>query len=445
MAFSNSFTGKESAVKLEGGGTQAQQGLNQMVIAAEELRYKVYEKNRNEFLQNANIDPVFVLSDSARKTQMGMITDFNKKWGKRAQETNYNFSEEDRQNMLTEKNYIVSTTQEQLATMDRFKQHRALVQQHPDKFDTVKFNEATDEYMKTGRYDQTVPAWQPIDFGAYARDKAQKQAFVFNEKEINIGKGMEATNAWNMPEGTEGRFLVGLLGNNPQADADFWNRWGKADKKYWFEQADRNKDNKFSPEEQKNAIALWAMNEFADVRMSKQTNKRSISGGGRVATNAAQSSNVGGAPTKIYPGKQTPNQPKTYGDQEYSKTQSFSFGGNSVIYGIPTRGGKAINSIWTDEDMAKGSINGRLVLYDPVKKIFLIESTTSSESADQKSRTLLEIPEENILDFGNIPIEYIGNKTTIAEYKKLMESPAPTETAQPTSTIESNWEQYKRK
>jgi len=125
--------------------------------------------------------------------------------------------------------------------------------------------------METGVYDQPLPAWRPIDFGAFARDMAQKQAYVHDEGVVDVGNGMVSQESWNMPSGTEGRFLVGLLGQNPQADVDFFSRWDKADKERYFKLADANKDNKTSPDEEKNAIALWAKDEFGDVRTSKRT------------------------------------------------------------------------------------------------------------------------------------------------------------------------------
>jgi len=173
--------------------------------------------------------------------------------------------------MITEKNFIISAAQDQVATMERFKQHRALIEAHPEKFDPDKFAEATDEYMKTGRYDQTMPAWQPLDFGAYAESVAQKRTFNFDEKLKGVGN-MVSLESYNMPEGYEGKFLVSLLGNNPQADADFWNKWNEADKEKYFKLADANKDNKMAPEEATNAIALWAVDTFGkNIRQSKQS------------------------------------------------------------------------------------------------------------------------------------------------------------------------------
>ena len=263
MAFSNSFTGKESAVKLEGGGTQAQQGLNQMVIAAEELRYKVYEKNRNEFLQNANIDPVFVLSDSARKYQFERINDFNKVWGKRAQETNYNFSDQDKLNMQTHKNLIMAEQQDQLQQYETWKQHRDLIQRDQgENLSIEEFSEATDEMMKGGRYDLTTPPLRPLDFGDYIESEARKLQAKEEMTMRGIGGGKAIPEYYTLPAGEESRFIAAKLAENPRARKDFFNKWNEADKEKWFRLADENKDNQYSPEEKKNAMLLWAVDTY---------------------------------------------------------------------------------------------------------------------------------------------------------------------------------------
>jgi hypothetical protein len=270
MAFGESFTGRGTATILpENKALQAQQGLNATITKAEELRYTTFKQNEAEFLKNATIDPMFVLSDAARKYQMSLIDEFNKKWGKRAQQTNYNLSTQDKQNMLTDKNFIISQAQGQVAQMEMYKQHKDLVEKNPGKFDMTKFAEATKRYMETGIYDQTMPAYQPIDFGAYVNEQAQKLGFNLERKEVPVGYGMIATEAWNIPKGEEGKFIISQLGENPQADADFWNRWNAADKEYWFEEGKK---------QDKNPIQLWAEQEFAGVRQSKQTGKRAIPG-----------------------------------------------------------------------------------------------------------------------------------------------------------------------
>ena len=287
--FANSFTGKNSGVLLPSGeGVQrAQQNLNDLVTRAEEMKYKTYRENRDQFIKNSNIDPVFVLSDAGRKYITQRIGDFNKRWGKRFQESGGNLSDKDLLDMQTDKNLIIADQQNQKAQMEKFIQHRDLVSKNPDKFDDKAFAEATRQYMETGVYDQPLPAWRPIDFGAFARDMAQKQAYVHDEGVVDVGGGMMSQESWNMPQGTEGRFLVGLLGQNPQADVDFFSRWDKADKERYFKLADANKDNKTSPDEEKNAIALWAKDEFGDVRLSKSSIAKGKPGAGREGMSTA--------------------------------------------------------------------------------------------------------------------------------------------------------------
>jgi len=271
-------------------------------------------------------------------------------------------TDDDRMNMQSEKNLIVSEQQEQKAQMDRFLQHQDLVNKNPDKFDPIKFAQARDEYMQTGRYDQTIPAWKPIDFGAYANDIAQKQQFVHDEGSIKDKYGMVSQESWNMPKGSEGKFLVGLLGKNPQADADFFERWDKADKESWFKQADANKDNKFSPEEQKNAIALWAMNEFGGVRMSKQTTPKGVAG---ASTAGMSNLSAFGKKTSYAP---TEAKPTRLGQTDYPSYHTYN---NLPVWDIPVGTPiKLLNSKGEKIIKPDNTISVDVTGYDEVKDEF---------------------------------------------------------------------------
>jgi len=145
-------------------------------------------------------------------------------------------------------------------------------------------------------------------------------------------------------------------------------------------------------------------------------------------------SRVGGSLVKMPAGIQTPRLPKKYSDKEYSQTQSFQFGGNSVVYGIRSSGATVLNGTWSSEDASAGSVDGVIRLYDPTKKVFVIQVSRTSESADAKTSTLLEIPEDNVLEFENIPIEYVGMPMTIGEYKSKYMSQPTGATAPTTAT-----------
>ena len=273
--FSQSFTGRGTAVILpESGALKTQEGLSKMVLDAEKLRYEVYQKNRSEFLKNARIDPMFILSKSAKEYVGGLIKNFNDTYGKKAQESNYNLSFQDQMDMQTAHDFIESEKSGVLADQDLIKQQKAVVDKDMGmNLNSDEFIKAYEDYLSGDKktWDYTLDSFlKPLDFGAYARDMAQKQEFVFDERKVDLGGGSWAMESYNMPDKTQGRFLIGLLGTNPRADKDFWNRWSKADKEHYFQLADANKDNQTSSEEEKNAIALWASEEFADVRMSKQ-------------------------------------------------------------------------------------------------------------------------------------------------------------------------------
>lgn len=411
--FTNTFTGKGTGVVLPSGeGVQrAQHNLNDLVTRAEEMKYKTYRENRDQFIKNSNIDPVFVLSDAGRKYITQRIGDFNKRWGKRFQESGGNLSDKDLLDMQTDKNLIIADQQNQKAQMERFIQHRDLVSKNPDKFDDKAFAEATRAYMETGVYDQPLPAWRPIDFGAYARQVAEKKAFIYDEKPVDVGGGMMSQESWNMPQGTEGRFLVGLLGQNPQADVDFFSRWDKADKEYYFKLADANKDNKTSPDEEKNAIALWAKDEFGDVRMSKSSIAK-----GKPKQASDNTVNIAGGQIKMNPGGMREGS-IPYGGNVYNRP--FAFNNPSAIINVPVSGGMRLKGTTTTPLVKdKGSIRAQILEYDPDKDVLVVRSIASNNALGLESQDVLEVPAKNVQGVDNIPIVIDGRKTTISELRQ---------------------------
>jgi hypothetical protein len=417
--FSHNFTGKNTAINLPTGeGVQrAQEGLNAIVEKVANIKYQTWKENREQFLKDAKIDPMFVLSDKAMREQMEQINAFNETWGKVAQETNYNLSDKQKLDFQTHKNLIIARAQDAVSTMERFKQHQKLVQDHPELFDPVGHAKDYEIYEKTGDYNRTLPPYKEIDFGMFAEAEADKRSFVFDEHEKDLGNGLEATEAFNMPEGYEGKFLGTLLGKDPRADKNFFRRWDEADKEHYFKLADANRDNKVSKEEEQNAIVLWAKDTFPNIRKSIQQGKRVKAGYGEKATSGVSPVNVANAQVKLSPGTRAPD--RSYGDQTYSKF-SFGFGGNTPIYGIPTKNGKVLQGDYPPEDIDRGNANGRLILYDPIKHVFVMELSTGSESTGTKTTTLLEIPETNVPNFGNIPVMVAGEKMTIGNTTKLL-------------------------
>jgi hypothetical protein len=430
--FDTFFTGKGFSTPIPPADQRSQERLSDFIIKAAELKFNVYRENAKEFLKVAEITPEFVLSDSARKATSIQITEFTKKWGKIAAQraSTGGMTDEEKMQMATDKAWIISQNQNDVAAMTRWQQMRDVVMKDTTSWDDVEFAKWTADYIKTGQFNYVSPPVKSVDFSSYLQSESKGITSTYpagttdqGNQIINRTVNLQDQNA---PTDEVSNFIRSRLFKNDQARQGLIEEFTNAPDRDQYLQ-DMNRDGQIDDKDiDNNAIIRWAVNN-PKYRQASVIQKAvyKTKPGTSTETEKIPKSNVAGSPVALSPGVQTPDRQKIYGDKEYSKTQSFNFGGNVTLYGIRTKGGKAINANWTDEEIASGSINGRLVLYDPTKHIFLVESVTQSESADQKSRTLLEIPEENILNYENIPIIYTGKQMTIGEYKKFMEGESP--------------------
>lgn len=421
MAFTQTFTGKGTSQVLDNSAAMsAQKGLSDMILEAEKIRYNAYEKNRAEFLKNSNIDPDFVFSDSARKTIQGLISNFNTKYGKLAQQYNYNLPDEVRMQMQTEKNLIMAEQQSQTAMYETWKQHRDLVASKPGIFSQEEFIKATDSYMQNGIYNQSTPAYEPHDFG-----QVLNKAYLEQKNKIPIGMrplggGKQAEEYYTMDESQYGGLIASVIASNPNARADLFKKI-EQNKDEIFANADANGDNVLDSGEKENAIISWVKKQYprAVVTGTPSTIPGYNRGGG---ISDAQKEKI-----KARTGTQNFSMPKTFGTEGSMRTyspKSFHFEGGA-IKNVSTSGGVALDK-YGAEDVNAGAVDAELVLYDPLKKVFLIKSMKPSASTGQPSNALIEVPEANIRDAGSIPINVEGQPEikTISDYNKFWSSSA---------------------
>jgi hypothetical protein len=416
--FSSSFTGKGVTSRLSDNTQESYSGLADSIKEIEKIRYETFQKNRAEFLKNANVDPAFVLSNAARETQMKLIDNFNKKYGKLAQQKNYNLSTEDRLNMQTERNLIEAVKNEQLGQYELFKQHRDLVAKNPNRYDLDKFSEATDKYLESGRYDQTMPALKSLPFGLFIREQAKKMAGEYNPMRVVSGNQV-AVATRNIQD--IGKFIEDNMFVNDQATLGMledWDRQTPQEKAKWLEDVD--KSGTIDQAEQENGIIKWAKQFYAkDAEVISYSPWKNIDTGGMTEAQKAKER------AKI--GVQDPSVPKTFGPEDNKRTyspKSFHFEGGA-IKDVSTNGGVALDKYGAD-DISAGAVDAELVLYDPVKKVFLIKSLKPSVSTGQPSNALIEIPEGNVRNFGSIPVAVDGQPEikNIFDYNKYWSSSA---------------------
>ena len=116
--FTQLYSGKGLSAPLPSDGGRATSRLSDFIVQAEEIKYKAFKENEQEFLKNSNIDPVFLVSTKNRDAQMDMLNAFNQKWAQKFKESGYNLSTEDKKALLTEKNFLLANQQDMQAKQD---------------------------------------------------------------------------------------------------------------------------------------------------------------------------------------------------------------------------------------------------------------------------------------------------------------------------------------
>jgi hypothetical protein len=239
MAFGESFTGKGVATVLPPNkALEAQQGLNATVLQAEELKYKVYKENRDEFLKNMKIDPAFVISKADREYIARRIDQFNHKWSATLQKRNNVFTTQDRMDIQTDHDLIEVEKQEKMAQYELWKTHRDMMNKDMGaNLSAESFVQLTDKMMSGGGYNATVyDLLKPADFGKAVYDIAVKipnKIPALNEKGIamrSIGGGQQVEDYYTTTEEEAKGILAMVFADNPRARKDALQKWNVEDK-----------------------------------------------------------------------------------------------------------------------------------------------------------------------------------------------------------------------
>ncbi len=411
------YTGEGAGVgMIREGGKQAAQALkefNQTVLEAEKFKYGERKKEEASFLEAIKTKPEFIISDKARKIQADALLSFNNQFAPLIRKGYLTMEEKTR--MASEKAALEALQQEQLSQYQQYLQMKEMVlKDTQNRLDPLKFQQWEQDYIKNGRFDHSELPLKGQSLSLFLQ-KNPAAGTEHIENNVRLSATLPEAEQYITDQVLSREDLrIGLVDEfknlSPQDKLKYLDvdRSGTVSLKE--ARAAEGVNNNVN-----NPILRYAHERYAKTAIKEYPYKPTAPKGATAAEKAET----------LEVGIQTPALAKTFSDRQYSQTQSFEFRGKRVFNNIPTRGGKVLNADWSEEEIAKGVIDARLVLYDPTKRVFLMKSTATSESADQKSQTLFEIPEDNIIGFENIPIEYIGNKMTIAKYRTLMEEPAP--------------------
>jgi len=445
---------------------ESQEKLFQTVLETEKFKYGERKKEEAEFLKNVYIKPEYLISVKAREEMTKAIQAYNDKWTQISKENKGILSLPLKTQMQNEKAAVEMAQNDLLENMGRWKVLQdAVVRDGGVNYDKDEWDAITADFLRTGRMDAMSPPVKGVEPISYLTTETQK---IRREYPSTITR--QDGRVWSGTVNMQGNIKYDP--SNPNDDissfirekvlkdqrsvkgfAQTFSDLPNDEKRVYLE--DLNGDKVLDDKDiDDNAIVRWAVQnpqfrEAAVNRTGGWANPQRPPSQGQL--NKGRRTTLGGVSMNMFPGVQTTDEgQRTFGANNgiprvYSK-YSFKFNQNLPIYGIPTVNGKIIYGAWKD-GIDPGSVNARLVLYDPKEHIFLIETTTGSESLDTASRLLIEVPEKNISGYEDVPLRLGDVDITVGESERIYTPPTgETHTVTPAKEETSkDWSKYQRK
>lgn len=426
-SFDTIYTGKGLAPSFPSDGGKAMSRLSDLIIKIEEVKYNAFQKNKDWYLKQIDVDPAVLISAGAQTAQKEALDVYSQAGRDMLKRVGGDFSKlsaDEQTTLITAKNVLTSKQNELLAMQKMWEEEDTLVKKNPVDFDEEEHALKTIKFATEGNFDYNSLPYRPLSI---ADELIKIKGKIGATKSITAP--IPGNTAFQQTIETTGTreelapIIVDSVFRNPRIKKDMLNKWNalpqvekdgylETDNKPGISEAER-RAGETPTQDRENPILKFYIDENYKYGVLENPGTPQ-----RIATTTTV---VKGAPTKvagatvnIFPGERAMG--RTYGGNVYSN-DSFSFGGNTTLYGIPTAGAKLLTGSWTD-NVDPGSVNGRLVLYDPQKRVFLIETSSASGSAETATKVLLEVPESSISNAENVPIIIDGKQTTIGDYLK---------------------------
>jgi hypothetical protein len=424
------YTGKGLSAKLPD-TSGAMNRLTDFITKADEIRYKAFKDNKEWFLKQMEVDPVAFLTTANQDAQARAMKEYNEAASLISKEAGglANLSGEAQTKILAAKNVLISKQNEMKADMAQYLLEKETVDKDGGvNYDPVEvYNTKFAPYLNGEKYNRTPlqPKAKPIE--AVVKGTISGVG-AYSENDPNNPSQLRMVSASKKDVAPQ---IVDVIMSNQAVKRHALQEWDSLGEEGQKAYLDLNKDNIVSEEERKAGSVLarsldnpiirsyvdkhWG--NLVDVKFKNKQKGKSDS----TTQDKGVPTRVSGATVNIFPGEKVGV--RTYGGNVYS-ANSYGFGGNTTLYGIPTAGATLLTGKWADE-VDPGSVNARLVLYDPEKRVFLIETTSGSESAMTASKVLLEVPESSITNSENIPLMDNGKQTTVGSVRGTQASSKP--------------------
>jgi hypothetical protein len=395
---------------------QASERLSDLLIRTAETKHKIFKENQKQFLETGNIEPEFVIADSARKNTTDQIEQFNKKWASiQASRPMGQLSTKDLQDMATQKNLIMSQNQKDVVAMQKYIQMKDMVAKDPLKYNKDRFLEWEDEYLSTGNFNYTTPPIKgvnPLSF--FSDDKNRLEATI--QPMVVDTKGTQMAERTPMASEEEAKaYVESLIMNRDdfrQGVIDAFASLKNTDFATYKKYLDVNKDGTISEEEKQaaeggNPIVQWAKDTYWKNAVKVKQGAMKTIPWTTGTKSEITSVNIAGGTIKVAPGTRRANG-VTY-DKKYPTTYAFN---GVTVKNIPTRGGEELSG-YGEYDLTAGNVAGEILDYIPTEDKVILRVTGGGENPDVSSKTIIKIPARNIEGIDNLPIRTEQGVTTL--------------------------------
>jgi hypothetical protein len=427
--------GKNTLPPRQGSTRGPQYTGTQLADQKKKDKEELYRKNWEQFKNDSDITPEFILADSASKTMSGKISTFNDTWSKaRMDAPNHELSEEQQLQMRSEKKQIEMEQQKAVSDMQKYQAMKKTVENNPD-YDSATFQKWEQEYLQTGKFDYTKPPLAPINLTGYIATEADKSF----KGEVNYKDGRARLNPDDPADAKKiDEFIKSITLINPRAVESAQREWdslGLEGQKPFLE--DINNDKVIDANDiDNNAIMRYIIQkpEYRDQVVGFKENRPKAAS---TTISKGIPVNVGGRDVQV-PTGQKRTVTLTYGG--ISRPNLYTFGGTATLYDIPTDGGYMLYDTYRDgAPMGGWNISaGKLKDYDADRDLVIIQTTTGDPTLGTERVQLVEIPAQNIQNVNNLPMTINGKQTTLGAIR------GKTQTTPTVAPQENKWKQYQR-
>jgi hypothetical protein len=214
--------GKNTLPPRQGSTRGPQYTGTQLADQKKKDKEELYRKNWEQFKNDSDITPEFILADSASKTMSGKISTFNDTWSKaRMDAPNHELSEEQQLQMRSEKKQIEMEQQKAVSDMQKYQAMKKTVENNPD-YDSATFQKWEQEYLQTGKFDYTKPPLAPINLTGYIATEADKSF----KGEVNYKDGRARLNPDDPADAKKiDEFIKSITLINPRAVESAQREW----------------------------------------------------------------------------------------------------------------------------------------------------------------------------------------------------------------------------